>query len=85
VFTISCLCKVCPSARCTSNPSSILESLVYFKTKVSPVIGFYVSLCSSLYRHFSLIGGVIVFILTIIIWVALPFLIFISVCLTSLC
>jgi len=66
VFTVSCLCEVCPSARCASTASAILQSLVYFEIKMSPVIRLYVSLCTSLYRHYSLISGVIVLILTTI-------------------
>ena len=66
VFTVSCLCEVCPSARCASTASAILQSLVYFEIKMSPVIRLYVSLCTSLYRHYSFISGVIVLILTTI-------------------
>jgi len=42
------------------------NSLVYFKIKVSPVIRLYVSFCTLLCRHYSVISGVIVLILTII-------------------
>jgi len=83
VFTVSCLCKICPSGRCASTTSAILGSLVYFEIKVPQVIILYISLCTLLYRHYSVISGVIVLILTIIMWVVWPFLIFISVCLTS--
>ena len=59
MFTVSSLCKVCPSARCATTASAVVESVVYFEIKVSPVIILYVSLCTLFYRHYSAISGVI--------------------------
>ena len=66
VFTVSSVYKVCPSRRRASTASAILESLVYFEFKVSPVIRIYVSFCTLLCRHYSVMSGVIMLILTII-------------------
>ena len=66
MFTVSSVYKVCPSRRRASTASAILESLVYFEFKVSPVIRIYVSFCTLLCRHYSVMSGVIMLILTII-------------------